>query len=161
MMLRGLQRRNREKGSALVEFSLTLFTVLLILFLIVDLGRALYTYNWLADTARRATRFAMVRGTTCDPILETYCHLDSDPRGAERADVDAYVRSLAVGVDRGQDVLQVDTQCLATASAGGIPPCAANAWVQVQVRYQFQFISPLFRLDPWWMHSTSERLVLQ
>jgi Flp pilus assembly protein TadG len=153
--------RKRDRGSALVEFSLTVITVLLILLLIVDLGRALYAYNWLSDTARRATRFAMVRGTTCDPNLASYCHVDRDPRGAGIADIDAYVRSLATGIDTDRRVLQVNSQCLATATVAGVPPCAPNAWVQVEVRYRFGFVSPLLHFGPWSMHSTSEREVLQ
>lgn len=160
-MMRGMRKREREKGGTLVEFALTVTIVLLIMFLIVDVGRALYTFNWLSDTARRATRFAMVRGTTCDPQLESYCHIDNHPRGARQQEIDAYVKSLAVGINTDPTVLQIDSQCLAAANAPAPPPCAAAGWVQVQVRYQFSFLSPLMRLNPWWMHSTSERIVLQ
>jgi Flp pilus assembly protein TadG len=160
-MVREMRKREREKGSALVDFALTVTIVLLIMFLIVDVGRALYTFNWLSDTARRATRFAMVRGTTCDPQLESYCNIDNHPRGARQQEIDAYVKSLAIGINTDPTVLQIDTHCLAAANAPAPPPCAAAGWVQVQVRYQFSFLSPLMHLNPWWMHSTSERVVLQ
>jgi TadE-like protein len=160
-MVRGMRKREREKGSTLVDFALTVTIVLLIMFLIVDVGRALYTFNWLSDSARRATRFAMIRGKTCDTNLASYCHGYSQEGGASADDIKAYVTSLAIGVDTDPALLQVESHCLASASVAGTPPCAPGAWVQVEVKYQFSFLSPLMHLNPWWMHSTSERVVLQ
>ncbi len=158
-MIRRLRKRNREKGSVLVEFALSVTTILMILFLIIDLGRALYAYNWLCDTARRGTRFAMVRGTVCDPYLANYCHTDSMPRGAQAADIETYVRSLNVGIDDGQ--LMVHSHCFVGASVASNPPCAAPAWVQVTLAYQFKFVSPLFPSSVHWMMTASSERPVQ
>ena len=160
-MIQVLPKRERDKGSALVEFGLAAATVLLVIFLIVDVGRALYAYNWVSNSARQATRFAMVRGTMCDPLLATYCQTTSMPRGAQAADITNYVDSLAVGIDTGQ--VTVNSHCRAGATAPNPPPCAAGdkAWVQVQVQYNFHFLSPLFPTLSWTMQSTSERAVQQ
>ena len=157
-MISALPRRERDRGSALVEFGLAAATVMLVLLLIVDAGRALYAYNWVSNSARQATRFAMVRGKTCEPLLATYCQTDSMPRGAQAADITNYVDSLAVGIDTSQ--VTVNSQCYVSGSVAPNPPCTAKTWVQVQVQYNFRFLSPLFPLS-WTMQSTSERVVQQ
>jgi Flp pilus assembly protein TadG len=63
MMMRSVGQKNGEAGSALVEFALASVIVLTVLFGIIDMGRALYAYDWVSDAARRGTRYAMVRGT--------------------------------------------------------------------------------------------------
>lgn len=157
-MLRVLRKRDREKGSGLVEFALSVITILMILFLIIDVGRALYAYNWLTDAARRGTRFAMVRGTVCDPNLATYCHTDSMPRGAQASDIETYVRSLNVGIDGSQ--LTVDSHCFVGGNVAALPPCAAPAWVQVKLSYNFKFVNILFPSNVHWtMTAASERAV--
>jgi Flp pilus assembly protein TadG len=159
-MIRVLPERERDKGSALVEFGLAAATVLLVLFLIVDVGRALYAYNWISNAARQGTRFAMVRGKTCDPLLATYCQTNSMPRGAQSSDITNYVDSLAVGIDTTPGVLTVISHCYVSGTPAPDPPCTAQTWVQVQVLYNFHFLSPLFPLS-WTMQSTSERVVQQ
>lgn len=149
-------KRGRDKGSALIEFGLATFTIMLVLLLIVDVGRALYAYNWLSNAARQATRFAMVRGTTCDPLLATYCA--SVPYGAQASDVTNYVDSLAVGIDLSQ--LTINSHCYVSGTSFSNLPCAAHGWVQVQLLYDFHFLSPLFPLS-WRMSSISERAVQQ
>ncbi|HZP23173.1 MAG TPA: TadE family protein [Terriglobales bacterium] len=157
-MTRASGKHRHEEGSALTEFALAAATVLLVVFLIVDAGRALYAYDWISDAARHATRFAMVRGTMCDPLLASYCAVASQPRGAQSADITTYVDSLATAIDTSQ--VTVSSHCFASGTVAGNPPCAPNAWVQVKVSYNFQFLSPLFPLS-WTMHSTSERAVQQ
>ena len=160
--MRGLRKRDRDKGSALVEFALASFTILLVLFLIIDVGRALYAYNWVSNAARQGSRWAMVRGNMCDPLLASYCA--TFPHGATRSDITNYVNSLAIGIDTNS--LQVYSRCWVSGTALAPPPCASPGWVQVQVQYRFHFLSPLFdelcQCDlAWRMISASERAVQQ
>ena len=155
-MIREPRNRERDKGSALVEFGLAAATVLLVIFLLVDVGRALYAYDWVSDASKRATRFAMVRGTMCDPLLATYCAVGSKPRGAQASDITNYVDSLAVGIDTSQ--VTVSSHCFVGNTSAQNPPCAPNNFVQVRVQYNFKFLSPLFPLS-WPMHSSSSRTV--
>lgn len=53
-----------EKGSVLVESAITVAVLFVILFGIIDFGRALYTYHFVANAAREATRWASVNGST-------------------------------------------------------------------------------------------------
>ena len=52
--------KNRERGQALVEFSLILIPFLWILMGIVDLGRGIYTYNGVNQAARELARVTSV-----------------------------------------------------------------------------------------------------
>ena len=54
-----------ERGSALVEFGLIAIVLFTLIFGIVDFGRALFAYHYVANTAREATRMASVRGNDC------------------------------------------------------------------------------------------------
>ena len=55
----------RERGQALVEFSLTIVIFLVIVMAIVDLGRGIYMFNGVSQAAREIARVASVHpGTT-------------------------------------------------------------------------------------------------
>jgi Flp pilus assembly protein TadG len=57
----GRVRRGRStSGQTLVEFAIVLPIVVLVLLGLVDLGRAVYSYNTLAQSARQASRLAIV-----------------------------------------------------------------------------------------------------
>jgi Flp pilus assembly protein TadG len=64
--VRRILRRNR-RGAAAVEFALVVPLVLLLLWGIVDIGRAFYTLNNLASAVREGARTAAVMAT--DPTL--------------------------------------------------------------------------------------------
>ena len=62
-LLRFVQRE--EKGSALVETALSMVVFLTVLIGLFQLTLALYTYHFISDAAREATRYAIVRGSSC------------------------------------------------------------------------------------------------
>lgn len=71
--------QNCTSGQSLVEFSIGLLVVLLLVFGVVDVGRALVTYNSISHCAKEGTRFAVVHGAESptpigprenDPVLE-------------------------------------------------------------------------------------------
>lgn len=49
-----------ERGGSLVEMALTLPVLLLVLFAILDLGRAVYAQNVIANAAREGARFGAI-----------------------------------------------------------------------------------------------------
>lgn len=51
------------RGQSLVEFALILPMMLVVMFMVTEFGRALYTYNVLATAARAAARAAVVSGS--------------------------------------------------------------------------------------------------
>jgi Flp pilus assembly protein TadG len=52
--------RDRSRGQALVEFALAIPIVLLLMLGILDLGRAVFAYNSVANAARTGARVAIV-----------------------------------------------------------------------------------------------------
>src|ERR1700691_4095214 len=57
--------RARARGSALLESAVMISVLLLMMFGVVGFGTALYTYHFVSNTAREATRWASARGYTC------------------------------------------------------------------------------------------------
>jgi Flp pilus assembly protein TadG len=64
-----LMRRGNRKGAAIVEFALVVPLLLVLLWGIVDIGRAFYTLNNLASAVREGARTAAVMPT--NPTLGT------------------------------------------------------------------------------------------
>lgn len=58
-MIRSNANNAGEKGSTLVEFAIGASVFLLVMFAIIEFGRALWVHNALADAARRAARYAV------------------------------------------------------------------------------------------------------
>lgn len=54
--------RGREEGQALVEFAFLGVVLFILVFGMVDVGRAVLNYNTLAQATREGTRYAIVHG---------------------------------------------------------------------------------------------------
>lgn len=60
--------RRRERGQALLEFALAGIVFFLLVFGMIDAGRAVWSYNTLAEATREGTRYAIVHGAdSSDP----------------------------------------------------------------------------------------------
>jgi Flp pilus assembly protein TadG len=70
-MIPKLLGRKRSRGQTLVEFAFVLPLIVLLIFGAIELGRAVYVYNTLANSARQGARVAAVNQNTgngqCDP----------------------------------------------------------------------------------------------
>ena len=167
MLSKVRQLRGEERGNALVEFAIVLAVLLSLLFGIIDVGRALYAYDWLYNAARQTTRWAMVRGTFCSDPLHPLPGCPATPDG-----ITDYVKNTngngldTSGIDTTQ--LTVTPKCRVTGGATwSVPPCAELGFVQVQLTYNFYPISPWFRAAVhslhgnyyWSMSSSSQRIV--
>jgi Flp pilus assembly protein TadG len=81
-----MRRLRGEEGASLVEFALSSAILFMFLFGIIAFCGALYSYNFVSEAAHEATRYAMVRGSTCSADY-TGCPATS-------ADIQTYVRNL-------------------------------------------------------------------
>ena len=54
--------RGREKGQAMVEFSMLGIVLFIMIFGMIDAGRAVWNYNTLSHATREGTRYAIVHG---------------------------------------------------------------------------------------------------
>lgn len=64
----GIRRHSGDAGATLVEFALSVSILLMMLFGLTAMCLAFYTYSFVADAAREATRYAIVRGSTCTDL---------------------------------------------------------------------------------------------
>jgi TadE-like protein len=152
MIMRAVRQQDGEAGSALIELGISALVFLTVLFGIIDVGRALYSYDWVSNAARLGTRFMMVRGTNCTRL----------PGGcpALQSDLQNYILgpSVQTGVIIANNVA-VHVKCQVTGNIATPPPCSPGGYVWVQVQYQFQFLSPLLPRRTWTMSSASQRVV--
>ncbi|MDZ4278526.1 MAG: TadE/TadG family type IV pilus assembly protein [Dehalococcoidia bacterium] len=90
--------RRGEAGQAQVEFALVGLVFLILVFGMIDVGRAVWNYNTLAEATREGTRYAIVHGARA-----------SDPSGpGDDAAVQAQVQQFAAGLDLSQLTVSVD-----------------------------------------------------
>jgi Flp pilus assembly protein TadG len=140
--------RRWERGTTLPETAIIVAVLLALVFGIFEFGRALYTYNLVADMARKGARWAIVRGSLCT-------RLDHCPASAD--DILTYVKTLngggldptlitvdgagtGAGNTHGSPIWTTPLagSCLGTANAYNVYGCQVN----VTVRYPFNFMLP-------------------
>lgn len=145
-----------QRGSGLVEQALVLTILLTVMFGIIDFGRALYTYHFVSEAAREATRWASVRSTTT--------LLPSGPAtNGSGGNVQTFVANVS-GMGLDSTKITANTNWIAPPRA--IPACTPPAnrpgcVVQVKVDYAFQFIVPFLPSAAFTMSSTSEMVITQ
>jgi Flp pilus assembly protein TadG len=146
-----------DAGATLVEFAVSASLVFIVLFGIIQSCLALYTYNYVSDAARVATRYASVRGQRCSGMPD--CGIDNSG-----------IQTLL----RGLKYPGIDPNNLATTttwfSASANPPttwtsCGAaqcnapqNA-VQVTVTYAFPLHIPYWNNATVSIGSTSQEVI--
>ena len=150
-------RSRGQKGNTLTEFALMLPFLFAGIFGVIEFGRALYTYHFVSDAAREASRWASVRGKSCT-AYGSACP-------AKSTDVEDYVVSIAPpGIDTRPVKLLVNTAWVAPPGNGN--SCAKfpnnlGCSVQVMVTYNFNFILPFLPTSTYAMKSTSEMVISQ
>ena len=148
----------RQRGNTLVEFALILPFLLAGMFGVIEFARALYTYQFVSDAAREASRWASVRGRSCTAYGTAACP-------ASAADVQDYVTTITPpGIDKSPAKLLVNTEWVAPPGRGnncGTYPKNSGCSVQVTVIYNFKFILPFMPSSTYAMKSTSEMVISQ
>ena len=122
----------------MLESALCLLTFLVMIFGIMDFGRAVLAYNTLASVARDGARYAMVRGS-------------GSGQQASSSDVRSYVRGRAIGLNS-SDV---------SVTTSWSPDAAAGSTVAVAVTYAFYPLGPYMPAGPWNLQSTSKMTIAQ
>lgn len=136
----------RERGATLVESAVVLGVLLTLLFGIIDFGRALYTYSFVAQVARQGARWAIVRGSNCTM-------LDHCPAQSGSGDIQPYVQSLSAGATNGSNLSA--SLSFPSCSGSNAPGCVA----QVTVTYPFSFMLPGLPAGTLNISSTSEMVI--
>ena len=138
----------------MVETALMLSVLLVMMFGIVGFGHALYTYNFVSNAAREATRWASVRGQTCTGL--------SGGCPASASDVQTYVSNVS---GMGLDPAKITATTTWIAPPNNLAVCKTQpnnpgCVVEVQVQYSYQFLLPLLP-SGFKMQSTSQMVISQ
>jgi len=145
-----------QRGNSLVEHALVLTFLLTVMFGVIDFGRALYTYHFVSNAAREATRWASVRGFTCSNL--------SGGCPASAADVQTFAANVPVGM--GLDPSNIKATTSWVPPPNNSPACATHdnnpgCVVQVKVTYDYHFFMPFLPSSLVKMTSTSEMVITQ
>jgi len=82
-----------EEGTSLTEFALSASVLFMSLFGIFALCGALYSYVFVAEASREATRYAIVRGSSCTGFSDC---------GIDQAGLNSYVQKMGFpGISKG------------------------------------------------------------
>jgi len=147
-----------DEGATVLEAAVGLVVLLGLFIAIVQISLALYTSHFLADAAREASRYAVVRGSmSCSttPNL-TNCNVSAD-------EIQTWVRNLGYpGINPQQ--LSVSTTWPSTGSAcyPSASPCNnPGNLVQVAVTYAFPLNIPFWKSAAINLKSKSQMVISQ
>ena len=171
MQLRALRSSSRsslkrswrsELGAALVETALTMTLLLILLFGIIEISLALYSYHFVAAAANAGARYAIVRGSTWGAGCGSYTDAACTASTAQIAD---YV----VGLDLPGISLKTTDVCVeyfAAVPASASSSCTngtnastdngAGNVVQVTITYPYSFSLPGYPMYKYTLTSTSQ-----
>ena len=152
-----------QAGSTLVEFALSGGLIFSIILSIMDGSRAFYADHFVANIAREASRYAMVRGSTwsgtsCTSMSTANCM-------ATAANVTSFVQGNMPAGLSSSNVMVTTTwpgvnpngvSCQWSAATNS-PGCLVN----VKVQYSFRFITPFLSSSAFLLNSTSKVVISQ
>ena len=134
--------RLRERGGAAVEMALVTVIMLVTTFGIVEVGHGFYAYSTIANAARDATRYAIVRGSACTSWASA-CP-------ASAADVQNFVKSQTPpGIDPSR----------MTVTTTWVPNNNPGSAVKVTVQYRFSFVLAFIKVNDATISSSSQMVI--
>lgn len=156
-----------DRGETLVEFAVSAVITLSLLFGIMDISRAAYTYHFISYAAQQGARFAEVHGSAWSGACSSTNANYPDQLGctASNTDIQKYVQSLSppgvtnasVSVNAAwsnKDINGSTTVC-------GTTPKYPGCLVTVTVSYQFNYMVPFLPTSAQTMSSTAEAVIQQ
>lgn len=129
------RRESGQRGATSFEFAMVAVITFVIIFGMIDLARALYSYHFVTTAAREAARYASVRGYLCS---------SSVPDCPGPVNVDAFAKAIA---PQGIDKAQVDATLTSVPNVPPMPVCTPTpnypgCLFQVTATYNFNWIFP-------------------
>ncbi|MGC8634154.1 MAG: TadE/TadG family type IV pilus assembly protein [Candidatus Limnocylindrales bacterium] len=136
-------RRGASVGQALVEFALVFPVLIMILFGLVHLGRAVYAYSTIANAARTGARVAIVNQTI---------YTASSCTAVQSIEQCAAAQAVALGIDPAS----VQVQFVPENAAATCTPVQLGCLAEITVPYTFRPITPVLGNLTIAMSATSE-----
>jgi Flp pilus assembly protein TadG len=140
-------------GQALVETAVSLTILLTLVFGLINVGMALYSYNFVSEAAREGSRYAMVRGSSCT----------SPCTAATAASIQTYVQSLGYpGLNPSNLTVTTTWPDTGSSCTPSVTPCNnPGNNVMVKASYAFPWSVPFIPSSTLTMSSTSEVIISQ
>ena len=150
---RCLRRCLISEGQTLVETALSLSILFAMVFGIIQVGLALYTYDFVAESAREGSRYAMVRGSSCTSPCTV----------ATSSSVQSYVQSLGYpGLNSSNLTVTTTWPDTGATCTPSVTPCNnPGNNVKVKAKYVFPWNIPFVPSGSITMTSTSEVVISQ
>jgi hypothetical protein len=170
-----------EQGSSLVEMALAMSVYVALFIGMIELCLGVYTYNYVSDAAREATRWAVVRGANSCIVASTFpnCNLlptnVTSTTNAAANPVLNYIYALNypnlnasnlsasvtwwVASQNGSGSTSWTTQCTGATDANGNPCNATGNQVKVVVTYSYPLSIPFSIKRNLAVSSTSEMMI--
>lgn len=133
--LKAGRRDKRQRGQALVEFSLALIPFLFLLMGTIDLGRGIYTNNGVAQAAREIARVTSVHQCLGPCTSATW--------SAETLAVVNTQKQLVPGLANSGVTIECSDMADATVTVAAGAFCPADDFIRVTATVSFSVITPL------------------
>ena len=147
--------RRGEQGATVVEMVLSMIVLLTILFGLIEICLALYTYHYVSDAAREGTRYAIVHGSTCS-VSGISCTATS-------GQIQSYIQNLGYpGINPSN--MTVTTTWSAYPAGGTCNASGCNGpgdLVTVMAQYSFNLAIPFISSSALNLTSTSSMVISQ
>ena len=148
-----------DSGATVVEFTVSAGVLFLVLFGIIEMCLALYTYDFVSDAARAGTRYAIVRGSSCSNLPDC---------GATKSQIQTFLQGFKYpGINSSSLNASVTwfsasaTQPTTWTSCGTTQCDLPGNAVQVQVTYAFPLHIPYWRNATVNISSSSQMVISQ
>jgi len=144
-----------EAGTSIVEFAMASTILFALVFGLLAICLALYSYNVVSEAAREATRYAIVRGSACNSFPN--CNID-------QAGLQTYVQRIGFpGISPSSlTVAASATSATGTICTPTLKPCnKPGNPVKVTVTYTFPLVIPFVPRRILTMSSTSQMVISQ
>ena len=135
-----------ESGGSQIEFVLSLTALMTFVFAVMEICMVFYTYGMISESAREATRYAIVRGSTCLTSSSTSCTASA-----------ATINTYATG--RGFPNIGGGTPVATTTFPDGNQ--APGSRVKVDIKYTVSIKVPFVPKNSLALDSSSEMYILQ
>ena len=162
--IQSLRRLSSEEGSSLVEIAIASAVVFALLFGVIQVAYAFYTYEYVSEASREAARYAIVRGSTSCTNTPNLANCN-----ATGTQIQTYVQGLGYPGLSSSNLTVTTTWCAASPSSGSMTwaSCSistanspGNA-VNVVVSYPFTLGIPFWKNATVNLSSTSQMTVSQ
>jgi Flp pilus assembly protein TadG len=151
---RRVKNASGEKGTELLEFTLSAALLLTMLFGIIELGLACYTFHYVSDAAREGTRYAIVRGSSCTTFA-TACPANTT------TDIQNYVKGLNFVDPSAMTVTPSWPTTGVTCTPSATPCNNPGNLVKVTVQYAFPLRIPFVPSRSLTLTSSSQMVISQ